>query len=63
MGLKKQPGCSWIEVDNSIHIFVAGDYSHDRSGDIYATIESLSLEMKRVGYVPHIQAASNKYWA
>lgn len=63
MGLKKQPGCSWIEVDNSIHIFVAGDYSHDRSGDIYATIESLSLEMKRVGYVPHIQATSNKYWA
>uniref|UniRef100_A0A6N2MPW0 DYW domain-containing protein n=1 Tax=Salix viminalis TaxID=40686 RepID=A0A6N2MPW0_SALVM len=63
MGLKKQPGCSWIEVSNSMHIFVAGDYSHDQSEDIYATIESLSLEMKRVGYVPHIQAASNKYWA
>ncbi|KAJ6387021.1 hypothetical protein OIU78_016867 [Salix suchowensis] len=63
MGLKKQPGCSWIEVSNSMHIFVAGDYSHAQSEDIYATIESLSLEMKRVGYVPHIQAASNKYWA
>ncbi|KAF9671566.1 hypothetical protein SADUNF_Sadunf12G0060800 [Salix dunnii] len=60
MGLKKQPGCSWIEVSNSMHIFVAGDYSHDQSEDIYATIESLSLEMKRMGYVPHIQAASNK---
>ncbi|CAK7328929.1 unnamed protein product [Dovyalis caffra] len=63
MGLKKQPGCSWIEVDNSIHIFVAGDHSHDQSEDIYATIEGLSLEMKRVGYIPQIQTASNDYWA
>ncbi|KAL5712036.1 hypothetical protein ACHQM5_014245 [Ranunculus cassubicifolius] len=27
-GFKKQPGCSWIEVNNSVHVFLAGDSSH-----------------------------------
>ncbi|KAL5736918.1 hypothetical protein ACOSP7_031372 [Xanthoceras sorbifolium] len=54
MGLKKQPGCSWIEVNNNIHIFMAGDGSHHQSEDIYTAIENLTLEMKRAGYVPHL---------
>ena len=59
MGLKKQPGCSWIEVNNNVHIFVAGDCSHHRSEDIYAAIENLTLEMKRSGYVPHLQSVKS----
>ncbi|KAJ7517800.1 hypothetical protein O6H91_21G040600 [Diphasiastrum complanatum] len=27
-GVKKMPGCSWIEVDNQVHGFVVGDASH-----------------------------------
>nr|GMC64042.1 pentatricopeptide repeat-containing protein At3g49710 [Ipomoea batatas] len=27
-GVKKKPGCSWIEVDKRIHVFVAEDHSH-----------------------------------
>eukprot|EP01018_Ginkgo_biloba_P010079 Gb_35395 [translate_table: standard] len=27
-GTKKEPGCSWIEVKNRMHVFVAGDSSH-----------------------------------
>jgi len=52
MGLKKQPGCSWIEVDNKIHIFIAEDHSHHQSKEIYGAIENLTTEMKRAGYNP-----------
>ncbi|KAL6129296.1 hypothetical protein ACLB2K_072648 [Fragaria x ananassa] len=34
-GLKKQPGCSWIEVGNMVHVFVVGDKSHCQSQLIY----------------------------
>lgn len=52
MGLKKKPGCSWIEVDNKIHTFIASDHSHSRVEEIYAAIDSLTTEMKRAGYNP-----------
>ncbi|XVE54956.1 hypothetical protein DITRI_Ditri03aG0122700 [Diplodiscus trichospermus] len=54
MGLKKQPGCSWIEVDNNINIFAAADCSHHQSEAIYAVIDNLTREIKRAGYVPHL---------
>lgn len=54
MGLKKKPGCSWIEVDNNFHIFIAGDQSHSQSDEIYAAVESLTIEIKRAGYIPLI---------
>ncbi|KAL5544211.1 hypothetical protein UlMin_007995 [Ulmus minor] len=47
MGLKKKAGCSWIEVNNGIHIFVAGDQSHNQSEDIYATLESLTIQVRK----------------
>ncbi|KAL5813889.1 hypothetical protein ACOSQ4_024530 [Xanthoceras sorbifolium] len=59
MGLKKLPGCSWIEVNNNIHIFMAGDGSHHLSEDIYTAIENLTLEMKRAGYVPHLASGKS----
>ncbi|OMO67700.1 hypothetical protein COLO4_30027 [Corchorus olitorius] len=58
MGLRKQPGCSWIEIDNKTHIFVASDDSHHQSEEIYAVIENLKLEMKRAGYVPNVPSRS-----
>ncbi|KDP31105.1 hypothetical protein JCGZ_11481 [Jatropha curcas] len=58
IGVKKQPGCSWIEVNNGIHIFIASDSSHSQSEIIYATIENLTLEMRRLGYVPHLLSAT-----
>ncbi|KAK9278027.1 hypothetical protein L1049_027584 [Liquidambar formosana] len=54
LGLKKTPGCSWVEVNNNIHIFIASDQSHYQSQEIYATIESLTTEIKRAGYVPQL---------
>ncbi|KAL5723643.1 hypothetical protein ACHQM5_007017 [Ranunculus cassubicifolius] len=52
-GLKKQPGCSWIEVENRVHVFVVRDNSHTQTELINSLIRNLHVEIKRVGYVPH----------
>ncbi|XP_059666503.1 pentatricopeptide repeat-containing protein At2g35030, mitochondrial-like [Cornus florida] len=52
-GLKKQPGCSWIEVGNRVHLFVVGDKSHCQSKTIYLLLCDLHVKMKKVGYVPN----------
>ncbi|KAL9242643.1 hypothetical protein vseg_016626 [Gypsophila vaccaria] len=54
MGLKKSPGCSWIDVDNHIHVFTAGDQSHIRAEDVHSLLNFLTAEMKMVGYVPQV---------
>lgn len=51
-GLKKKPGCSWIELKNKVHTFFVGDRSHPEMERIYAMLESLSVQMKEAGYVP-----------
>eukprot|EP01018_Ginkgo_biloba_P021727 Gb_04028 [translate_table: standard] len=52
MGLKKVPGCSWIEVNNRVHAFLAGDRLHPQTEKIYAILESLAGPMEAAGYVP-----------
>ncbi|GLJ18953.1 hypothetical protein SUGI_0338960 [Cryptomeria japonica] len=51
-GLKKEPGCSWIEVDNRIHSFLVRDKSHPQSDNIYAKLDKLLQQMRAAGYVP-----------
>eukprot|EP01018_Ginkgo_biloba_P030284 Gb_21439 [translate_table: standard] len=51
-GLKKSPGCSWIEIENTVHPFLVGDRSHPQSEKIYSILESLSEQMKAAGYIP-----------
>ncbi|XP_077236631.1 pentatricopeptide repeat (PPR) superfamily protein [Tasmannia lanceolata] len=50
-GLKKEPGCSWIEVKNEVHSFLVGDKAHPRREEIYGRLDELIREMKWVGYV------------
>ncbi|KAK8947982.1 Pentatricopeptide repeat-containing protein [Platanthera guangdongensis] len=38
-GLFKQPGYSWIELQNKVHAFIAGDCSHPLSEEIYSLVE------------------------
>nr|KYP48623.1 Pentatricopeptide repeat-containing protein At3g63370 family [Cajanus cajan] len=47
-GLRKKPGCSWIEVENKIHTFTARDKSHPQSDDIYLKLAQFTklLEIK-----------------
>ncbi|KAI7726247.1 hypothetical protein M8C21_008591, partial [Ambrosia artemisiifolia] len=53
-GVKKNPGCSWIEIDKKIHVFVAEDSSHPMLKEIKNYWENLLNEMKQVGYVPMV---------
>ncbi|KAF1863034.1 hypothetical protein Lal_00018879 [Lupinus albus] len=50
--LKKEPGCSWIEIRDEVHAFVVGDKAHPRSEEIYEQTHLLVDEMKWVGDVP-----------
>lgn len=54
-GLKKQPGCSWIEVGNRVHVFVVADKSHGQANEIYCLLHELHEKMKKAGYVPKKQ--------
>ncbi|KAI3421565.1 uncharacterized protein J3R85_012065, partial [Psidium guajava] len=45
-GLKKQPGCSWIEVGNTFHVFVVGDKSHCQKELINSLLLDLHSKMK-----------------
>ncbi|CAK9184026.1 unnamed protein product [Ilex paraguariensis] len=46
-GLKKQPGCSWIEVGNRVHVFVVADKSHSETEAIYSLLCNLHLKMRK----------------
>ncbi|KAK1440341.1 hypothetical protein QVD17_06166 [Tagetes erecta] len=50
-GVKKNPGCSWIEIDGKVHMFLGGDKSHPMSDEIYKFLEQLPEKMKMFGYV------------
>lgn len=51
-GMRKKPACSWIEVRNKVHAFVAGDNSHPYYDRINVTLKVLLEKMEREGYVP-----------
>ena len=53
-GIKKIPGCSSIEVNGTIHEFVAGDKSHPQSKDICLKLENLKENLVLAGYTPEI---------
>ncbi|XP_024544697.1 pentatricopeptide repeat-containing protein At3g12770-like [Selaginella moellendorffii] len=51
-GVTQRPGCSFVEVGNEIHEFVAGDSSHECYHEIHEELKSLHSRMKQAGYVP-----------
>lgn len=51
-GLKKQPGCSWIEVGNSVQVFVVGDKSHFQYELLGHLLDDLHTKMKKAREMP-----------
>ncbi|KAM7480821.1 hypothetical protein LguiB_005404 [Lonicera macranthoides] len=51
-GIKKEPGCSWVEVDSQIHTFLAQDSSHPKIRDIHQKLEELGDKLTKSGYIP-----------
>ncbi|XP_028248532.1 pentatricopeptide repeat-containing protein At2g35030, mitochondrial-like [Glycine soja] len=52
MGLKKQPGCSWIEVGNTVQVFVVGDKPHSQYEPLGHLLHDLHTKMKKAGDMP-----------
>ncbi|KAG0467009.1 hypothetical protein HPP92_018022 [Vanilla planifolia] len=52
-GIRKKPGCSWIEVENRIHVFIADDISHPQIDVILTFVEELIDRISAVGYATH----------
>ncbi|CAK7338912.1 unnamed protein product [Dovyalis caffra] len=52
--IMKEAGCSWIQVKNKMHTFVAGGGFEFRNSDEYKKIwNKLTEAMEKVGYVPN----------
>ncbi|XP_059307860.1 pentatricopeptide repeat-containing protein At1g20230 [Lycium ferocissimum] len=49
MGLSKNPGCSWIEIKNKVHMLLAGDELHPQMPQIMEKLRKLSMDMKNSG--------------
>ncbi|XP_037484071.1 putative pentatricopeptide repeat-containing protein At3g23330 [Triticum dicoccoides] len=54
-GMKKEPACSWIELKNKRHVFVAHDKSHPWYERIIGALNIFSEQMARQGYVPNTE--------
>lgn len=48
----KMPGKAFIEVDNILHVVIAGDKSYVSSVAISAKLRRLNIQSKKEGYVP-----------
>ncbi|KAM7277529.1 hypothetical protein ACFE04_004663 [Oxalis oulophora] len=51
-GVKKEPGCSWVEVDGQVHVFTSGDHSHPNISKIKIKMQDLAQNLISVGYKP-----------
>ncbi|XP_058211231.1 pentatricopeptide repeat-containing protein At2g13600-like [Rhododendron vialii] len=51
-GVIKQPGCSWIEIQSQVHVFMVKDKRHPQKKEIYLHLNTLTEQMKLAGYVP-----------
>lgn len=52
MGVRKEPGCSWIEVGDEVHQFMVGDLLHPKNERVQQYLESLWERMRKEGYLP-----------
>nr|POE90431.1 pentatricopeptide repeat-containing protein [Quercus suber] len=52
MGVSKEVGMSWIEIEKKVQSFVVGDKMHAQSGNIYGVLAELFRHMTAEGYAP-----------
>ncbi|GAB2219297.1 hypothetical protein Droror1_Dr00006932 [Drosera rotundifolia] len=51
-GIKKEPGCSWIEISKKIHAFTFRDESHPQIENIHRQLKLLITRLRATGYAP-----------
>lgn len=50
LDVRKDPGCSWIELDGVVHEFLVEDDTHLRTKEIQFMLEELSEQLSLTGY-------------
>ncbi|CAK7328807.1 unnamed protein product [Dovyalis caffra] len=55
--VRKEPGLSWMEIENRVHEFASGGKRHPQREAIYAKLNSLIGQLKEIGYVPNTSLA------
>lgn len=63
-GIRKSPGCSWIEVDSRVHVFTVDDTNHPQIKEIYMKLEEMMRKIEDTGrYISVVPSAhrSQKY--
>ncbi|KAF7833856.1 pentatricopeptide repeat-containing protein [Senna tora] len=48
-GIRKRPGCSWIEVGNRVHVFTVDDTNHPQIKEIYIKLEEMMKKIEDTG--------------
>ncbi|KAJ1275941.1 hypothetical protein BS78_05G175200 [Paspalum vaginatum] len=57
VGIKKDPGRSWITWKNVVHVFHAKDTKHEMNNEIQALLAKLKGQMQAAGYMLDTQCA------
>ncbi|XP_015888602.1 pentatricopeptide repeat-containing protein At2g03880, mitochondrial [Ziziphus jujuba] len=57
MGISKEPGCSWIEMNGQVHMFMSEERGHPRASEIYSKLDEIMISIKEAGYVPDMNFA------
>ncbi|QHO11151.1 hypothetical protein HN51_068981 [Arachis hypogaea] len=60
MGVRKAPGCAWVDVGNEFSPFVVGDTSNPHAYEIYPLIDGLNEVMKDADYVSNEEIVSSE---
>ncbi|OVA13506.1 Pentatricopeptide repeat [Macleaya cordata] len=58
-GVRKEPGCSWIDIKNTTYVFTVQDKSHPWTDKIYEMLGKLAELVKKRGYVAETEFAVN----
>ncbi|KAK7307930.1 hypothetical protein VNO77_41424 [Canavalia gladiata] len=51
LGVRKAPGCAWVDIGSEFSPFSVGDTSNPHASDIYHLMDGLNELMKDAGYV------------
>ena len=50
--ISKEPGCSWIEINNKIYKFFSHDKTHPEMPQVYEKLKQLVRQIQDIGYSP-----------
>lgn len=57
IGIRKRPGCSWVEGKTGTSTFFVGDRTHPLSQQIYDVLADLIARIRAIGYIPDTRFA------